>query len=207
MYLSRVAIDEKKYESMKALYNLERLHGMVENSFPGERQRNLWRLDRLAGESYILLLSSLPPQSDTLPRQIGYCDSVWETKPYDTLLSKIAAGTKWYFRLTANPTMAVMEEGRNRGRVKAITVSHKQREWIKKQGLGKGFLLQDGQYDVVQNEWKTIKKGDREIHILAASFEGVLTVTDADTFRQTLILGIGREKAYGMGLLTVVPYD
>ncbi len=206
MYLSRVAIDEKKYESMKALYNLERLHGMVENSFPGERQRNLWRLDRLAEESYILLLSNLPPQSDTLPRQIGYCDSTWETKSYDTLLSKITAGSRWYFRLTANPTMAVSEDGRNRGRVKAITVSHQQREWIKRQGLRKGFLLQDGQFDIVQNEWKTIKKGDREIQILAASFEGILTVTDAETFRQTLITGIGREKAYGMGLLTVVPY-
>jgi len=49
MYLSRVAIDVKRYESMKALYNLEILHGMIESSFEGERKRNLWRVDRMGG--------------------------------------------------------------------------------------------------------------------------------------------------------------
>ena len=37
-------------------------------------------------------------------------------------------------------------------------------------------------------------------------FKGILNVTDAEVFRQTLISGVVREKAYGMGLLTVVPY-
>ena len=46
----------------------------------------------------------------------------------------------------------------------------------------------------------------RSLHWNELSQGGILTVTDADTFCQTLILGIGREKAYGMGLLTVAPY-
>ena len=35
-------------------------------------------------------------------------------------------------------------------------------------------------------------------------FEGKLCVENADIFRDTLVNGIGREKAYGMGMLTVV---
>ena len=205
MYLSRVAIDVKKYESMKALFNQEVLHGMVESSFPGERQRNLWRLDHLSGEEYLLLLSHKPPQNNSLPEQIGYDNSTWETKLYDNLLTRTVEGSKWFFRLTANPTIAMHLEGGQRGKIKAITVIPKQREWLIKQGVKKGFLVQENQFDVVQSEWRTIKKEGKEILILAVTFEGVLRVTDAEAFCQTLTKGIGREKAYGMGLLTVVP--
>ena len=206
MYLSRVAIDVKKYATMKALYNLEKLHGIIESSFPGERRRNLWRLDQLAGVDYLLVLSAAPPQTKSLPEQIGYDNSIWETKLYGKFLERISEGTEWHFRLTANPTVAKQVVGRKRGKVKAITIASGQREWLKRQGLKKGFMLQDNQYDIVKSEWRTIKKENREIQILAVTFEGILTVTDANGFREALISGIGREKAYGMGLLTVVLY-
>ena len=35
------------------------------------------------------------------------------------------------------------------------------------------------------------------------AFEGRLKVEDADVFKDALVNGIGREKAYGMGLLTI----
>ena len=35
------------------------------------------------------------------------------------------------------------------------------------------------------------------------TYEGILTVTDAEAFRNALVKGIGREKAFGMGMLTV----
>jgi CRISPR system Cascade subunit CasE len=37
------------------------------------------------------------------------------------------------------------------------------------------------------------------------SFEGTLVVSDLVRFKETLATGIGREKAFGMGLLTVIP--
>ena len=206
MYLSRVAIDVKKYETMRAVYDLEKLHGMIETSFPGERRRNLWRLDQVSGENYLLLLSTIPPQSNILPEQIGYKNSAWETKSYDNLFFHISEGSKWYFKITANPTIANPTKDRKRGKVKAITIISKQREWLKRQGIKKGFFLQDYQFDVTQSEWRTARKCGKEIRFFAATFEGILTVTDPEMFRNTLILGIGREKAYGMGLLTVMPY-
>lgn len=37
------------------------------------------------------------------------------------------------------------------------------------------------------------------------TFEGIIRITDINKFKHCLIHGIGREKAYGMGLLTVIP--
>ena len=40
--------------------------------------------------------------------------------------------------------------------------------------------------------------------LLAVTYEGVLQVTDPEAFRNLLCQGIGRGKAYGLGLLTVM---
>ncbi|MCI5760847.1 MAG: type I-E CRISPR-associated protein Cas6/Cse3/CasE, partial [Ligilactobacillus agilis] len=50
------------------------------------------------------------------------------------------------------------------------------------------------------------KKNNRRVNLSKATFEGVLTVTDLEAFKKTLTRGIGREKAYGMGMLTVIPF-
>jgi len=204
MYLSRVAIDSKKHETMNALYNLEKLHGMIENSFSGERQRNLWRIDHLHGTDYLLMLSPDPPQNNILPEQIGFKGEEWETKDYEKLLVRIKEESKWRFRLTANPTVAKIGKEGHRGKVKAITIASKQREWLIKQSEKKGFCLLESQFDVVQSEWRIFKKGGKENRILSVTFEGILTVSNAELFCHTLQAGIGREKAYGMGLITVV---
>ena len=38
-----------------------------------------------------------------------------------------------------------------------------------------------------------------------AQFDGVLRITDVELFRKSLLSGMGRGKAYGMGLLTLAP--
>ena len=40
--------------------------------------------------------------------------------------------------------------------------------------------------------------------LLAVTYEGVLQVTDPEAFRNLLCQGMGRGKAYGLGLLTVM---
>src|SRR5207247_1467305 len=46
-------------------------------------------------------------------------------------------------------------------------------------------------------------KPGHEGAFLAVRFDGVLTVTDADTFRATVAGGIGSGKAFGFGLLSL----
>ena len=55
-------------------------------------------------------------------------------------------------------------------------------------------------------KWYSFKKSklDKDVRLLSVTYEGLLTVTDAQKFRDALTGGIGRGKAYGMGLLTIV---
>ena len=54
----------------------------------------------------------------------------------------------------------------------------------------------------------TFSKGPdrRRVTLGCCEYEGVLEVTDADLFRAALTEGIGRGKAYGLGLLTVMRF-
>ena len=206
MYLSRIAIDPKNQQTMRALDNPEILHGMVEACFSGERNRNLWRLDDLNGLTYLLLLSPQEPDFTPLQSQIGMSGSSGETRDYQPLLDRIQEGSIWRFRLTANPVESIPQPGKPRGKLKAITIAAHQRDWLIRQGKQHGFLLAPGQFDVVSSEWRVFRNKGRNLTILSASFEGILTVTDIDRFKSALQTGIGRGKAYGMGLMTVMSY-
>jgi CRISPR system Cascade subunit CasE len=70
-----------------------------------------------------------------------------------------------------------------------------------------GFVLTEGEFLAVQEQWYQFRKPQedgRPVSLLGVTFEGLLTVTDAEVFRRALTEGIGRGKAYGMGMLTVV---
>lgn len=204
MYLSRVAIDLENRNTMRALDNPEILHGMVETCFSGERQRDLWRLDELNGQTYLLLLSPEKPDLTPLARQIGLPGTGWEVRDYQPLLERIVPGRSWRFRLAANPVTSIPQPGKERGKIKAVTVAAHQREWLVKQGTRHGFLVTPEQFDMVRSEWKLFRNKGRSLSILSVTFEGILTVTDQEKFRDALLKGIGRGKAYGMGLLTVM---
>ena len=207
MYLSRVTIDLKNRRSMQALENPEILHGMTETCFSGEKQRILWRLDELNGETILLLLSPNKPDCKSIAEQIGKGKDFWETKDYKPLIDRIQPGTIWRFRLAANPVVNVPQGDGKRGKVKAITIAAHQREWLVRQAERSGFLLAPNQFDVVQNEWRIFRNKGRTISLLCTVFEGILTVSDAAQFIETLQKGIGRGKAYGMGLLTIMSYE
>ena len=206
MFLSRISLNLYNRSTMKALNSPSIFHGAIENSFVGERKRNLWRIDRLQNNYYILILS------ETIPDFSAFCtqfepNSV-ETKSYDKLLEKIKYGDKWHFRITANPTKAVKkyaQNNHNRGKILPHITIEFQKKWLIEKSLKNGFLLSDNSFDVVQNSWKHFyKKGSRRVSILSVTYEGVLTISNEELFKKALVMGIGRGKAYGMGLMTII---
>ena len=209
MYLTRMQLDAENRAVMKAMVSPNRIHGAIEAAFPGERRRKLWRLDRLNGKLYLLLLSEDRPDLTNMacqfaPESNGNC--AWETKSYQPLLDRITDGSTWRFRLTANPTICNKNasDKTQRGTVHAhITVNH-QKEWLANRAKQHGFLLKDDDFTVTNSQWKTFyKPSGHKVQLLSVSFEGTLTVTDAQKFRDVLLSGLGRGKAYGLGLLTV----
>ena len=45
----------------------------------------------------------------------------------------------------------------------------------------------------------------RPLRLAYVEYEGILEISDADKFRKTLTEGIGKKKAYGFGMMTVIP--
>lgn len=208
MVLSRLFLDPTRQETLRALASPSRIHGYVESAFSGERQHPLWRVDTLNGQPVLLVLSQeagdFTQAAEALSGQ-----SQWESAPYERLLARVHNGTLWRFRLTANPTKSLSQPAdaageKPRGRVVAHITPKHQEAWLREQAAKRGFALGE-QVQVTSSGWKTFRKANgHRVTLYAATFEGLLTVTDEELFRETLKTGIGRGKAYGMGLLTLV---
>ena len=207
MYLSRVELDTGRRSTMAALTSLQKLHGAVENAFSGERKRRLWRLDRLNGRMYVLIVSEdAPSDPDAIVSQFGTGKAA-ETKSYDALLTRLKAGERWHFRLTANPVKSRpdAEHSRARGTVTAHCSVQYQKKWLMDRAEKHGFSLEEDDFTVTETKWLRFKKQAKyDVTLLSVSYEGTLCITDPSAFRQLLCEGIGRGKAYGLGMMTIV---
>lgn len=206
MYLSRVELNCSKNATRIALGNPQKLHGAIEQSYSGEKTRKLWRIDTLGEKTYLLVLSSEEPDFTQLIDQFGFTNSSWETKSYDALLDRIEKGTVWKFRLKANPVRSIRSDDGARGKVSAHVTPEFERKWIFDRAEKLGFSLKEDEYDIRDRRWYNFNKHRNgcRVSFKAVTFEGILTVTDEELFKRTLLEGVGRDKAYGLGLLTIV---
>lgn len=184
------------------------LHGAVEGCFSGARRRNLWRVDALGGQPYLMILSEVPPDFEALAKRYGRegLSPSWEVKPYDAFMNRLAAGQRWQFRLRANPVRSSTRERegeRSRGRLYNHVTLDQQRAWLVERAEAHGFAVEENAFDVVHSQWHKFRKGGGEVSLLAVTFEGRLTISDPALFRELLAGGIGRGKAYGCGLMTI----
>ena len=206
MYLSRVELDLTRRSTMEALAAPQKLHGAVESAFAGERRRRLWRLDRLGERLYLLLLSEDAPDLSGVVEQFG-TGTAAETRSYDPLLERVVPGSCWQFRLTANPTKSCKDPKApaERGSVMAHCSTKHQKQWLLDRAAKHGFALREEEFTVTRVQWQHFAKhGTRPVTLLAVTYEGVLQVTDPEQFRALLCQGMGRGKAYGLGLMTVM---
>lgn len=209
MYLSRVEIDIRNRLKIRDLSHLGAYHNWVETSFPlevktGIRSRKLWRIDRIQETTYLLLVSEEKPDLKLL-EQYGVSGSA-RTKSYDKFLESIEENRFYRFRVTLNPVKAIHQEEGKRGRVvPEITVEH-QMNFLESRAEKLGFELKSNDYSIVEKSWVHMRKhGQKPIKLSRATYEGVLKVTDKAVFYESLTKGIGKKKAYGFGLMTVIP--
>lgn len=88
----------------------------------------------------------------------------------------------------------------------AHVTQEQQRQWLLERAERNGFLLYKDGFDVVETKWLKFRKGEAkntEVTLRSAAFEGMLTITDISLFKDALVNGIGRAKAYGCGLMTL----
>lgn len=138
------------------------------------------------------------------------------------------------FRLRANPTKrigrVIKGDSALKGKRVGLPREEQQIGWLVRKGLDRedgkpgGFEIvmknNEGYKGVSkqvpciniypENKQKgRIEKGSHALQTthLAVCFEGLLRVTDAHAFRETLVKGVGPGKAFGFGLLSVAPTD
>ena len=209
MYLSRVEIDKENRRKIRDLTHLGAYHSWVEDSFVGqismlERSRKLWRIDSIQGRQYLLILSEEKPSLKALEKY--GVEGSGETKTYDSFLASIQEGKKYRFRATLNPVVAKPIEGEKRGKPVPLLTIENQSRFLLDRAEKNGFSLNSDDFVIKERKFETLKKkGMKDTPISQVSYEGILSVTDAEQFRKTLCDGIGKKKAYGCGLLTVIP--
>lgn len=212
MYLSRVKIDRENRKKMKRLTHLGDFHSWIEKSFPaeieiGERTRKLWRIDQIGKSVYLLLLSQTKPHKISFEKYA--VPESFESKSYQSVLDHVENGKTYYFQLTANPTKSVKNpiDKKERGQVVPLVSVENQLNYLMERSERNGFYLTNNNFTIIERGHRILYRTEKRLNIASATYQGVLSVKDKDVFRKTLINGVGRNKAYGFGLLTIIPQE
>lgn len=232
MYISRVPLNGARHAAMELISSPSKMHGAVESSFPpmapesalsetdDEEGRILWRIDRAHGEgrsAWLYVVSPRKPDFTHLCEQAGWpVEGGWETKDYEALLNRIEPGLRCQFRLKANPVRKVLKDKGAKskrdvvGSIQGHVTVEQQMQWLIDRSEQHGFRIlhdSDGfiQLRVSQRGKGSFAHSGSRATLLTAVFDGLLEVVDSELFRHTLCFGLGRAKAFGCGLMTVVP--
>ncbi|KAB8287923.1 type I-E CRISPR-associated protein Cas6/Cse3/CasE [Bifidobacterium avesanii] len=228
MFISRVPLNMARIGARQLVGSPYRMHAAVESAFPpgsvrdGDDGRILWRLDTLTQDHtvWLYVVSPEAPDFAHIIEQAGWPTHMeWESKDYSPLLSRIAVGQRWQFRLRANPARkALADKGRRPkangegvvGKIQGHVTAAQQRDWLVSRAAAHGFAIipddgGDPSVVVSQRHQERFGREGKTITLTTAVFDGQLEVTDADLFRRTLCHGLGRAKGFGCGLMTVAP--
>jgi CRISPR system Cascade subunit CasE len=222
MFLNRIHLDPCCREARRDLSDPYQLHSTLCRAFSMPDQKChegafLWRIEPEndpAGWPHILV------QSRTIPHWEGIGVRGWLGRidpPIDLKerlkLDSLKAGQRFRFRLRANP--CVTRDGKRLGLLRL----EEQETWIGRKGLQHGFSLpQLVSFELsdslqeridVRISHEQMLRGSRHsgnaIRIFSVLYDGILTVTEPDKFRDALRAGIGHGKAMGLGLLSIAP--
>ena len=178
---------------------------------PRDAEHNfLFRVDpQPGGRVVILVQSAVEPDWDYAFHNAGHLLAA--PPEIKTVEQRIKQGDQFRFRLLANPTKRLRKDSRdsrgdpvNRKWVgKRVGVGSEDLEnWLARRAHPGGFHVR--RLASIQRGFIYVNKGER-LRYRSAQYEGILEVTEPDRFRDTLVRGIGSAKAFGFGLLSVVP--
>jgi CRISPR system Cascade subunit CasE len=221
MFLTRFQVNPARRGARKLLSSPQAMHAAVRAAFaapenyerPGSR--TLWRLDTpVPATVHLYMVSPGRPDLTHMVEQAGWpTTTAWDTREYDPLLDTLRPGQRWAFRLTANPVHSGRKTPEHKETQRfGYLRAEQQEQWLLQRAGRCGFTVAtqtDGRPNLRLHHRQTqaFKRGAQPVTLTTVTYDGVLEVTDSDTFRTTLISGIGHAKAYGCGLLTLAAAD
>lgn len=200
---------------MKDLTHLGCYHSWVEDSFSNSssnenRPRKLWRIDNIYDKYYLLVLSEIKPDIEKLEKY--GLESSAEVKDYNKFLDSLKEGMRAKFRIKLNTVRAYKDEKNptKRGRIMPVP-NDKLNEFLIDKAQRNGFEVKPYEFEISKIDKEYFMHTDKDEtkksrkDIVSATYEGMLTITDLEKFKNVLINGIGKKKAYGCGFLTIIP--
>jgi CRISPR system Cascade subunit CasE len=208
------AIPKNAYAEHQAIW---RLMGTEET----KKRQFLYRREQAGHWPAFYLLSDVEPEPAEGPWRV-------QAKPF---APKLATGQRLGFVLRANPvvTTRVSASPEDKRRVRHDVIMHAKRQeqsrepdsarrlsqhelvqqvgpvWLQERAEQAGFQLEGVHVDGYRQHRLSKRGQGRPIQFSTLDYQGILRVTDAERFLQTLRTGIGHAKAFGCGLLLIRP--
>lgn len=206
MYIHQLSVPKNTIfdRKIQGLYSLHKLiYSQFENirtaeeELSGSKQSGfVWRNIDTKSQDYKLLVYSDRPISPTPDVEIktrSMDDSFLQHKHYK-------------FEVTVNPTKKVREVGetiKKNGSYRALTKEADIKAWLENRTEQWGFDFMFVQVGVVKTHH--IHEHGKKLKLVTAEVSGVLTVTDPEKFKNSVINGIGRGRTFGCGLIQILP--
>jgi len=201
-YLTKIEIDhEAAFKT--GLRDSYTWHQKIWEAFPGRNGQArdfLTRLDEIDGGLRLLVLSSeAAHRPDWCPEPSWHSKAVGES---------FFSHPSYQFSLVANPTKKVKSENNPKnGRRVPLVKREDLLNWLKRKGEQHGFTIDlESTRTVPRPRQSFIKKGTAGLHT-ATEFSGTLSVTNLESFRHAAQHGIGSAKAFGFGMLCLIPLN
>lgn len=231
LYLSRLLLDCRSRRVMKEIQYPYEMHRTLSLAFPAssEEQRNssgfLYRVedDKQSPIVKVFVQSRIQPDWQKLQEISGYLyasESAIASKDIMPAYQHLQNGQMLAFKLRGNPTKRVGKQGDpHYGKRVELFREEEQIKWLMRKGItgidgrGGGFAILEDDEGIHVNAYnegkKTGRKHEGEQGVImthhSVLFDGILRITDAEKFRQTLLCGVGSGKAFGFGLLAITP--
>ena len=198
MFISKITLNPERTATRKLISEPRSIHGMIQKSFHEDAERILWSLDTSQRDPVIYVLSPDEPSTEHIVERYGRVNDRKGiiTKNYDVLLDALEIGKVFRMKAVLNPTITVAKK-----RVPIVgyeNLCH----WLENRSEINGFKIVSS-IDISNEKVMDIRKKDTRITLNTATFEANIEITDENLFRNVLINGLGRGKAYGLGFVTV----
>lgn len=221
MFFSRVQIklceDSLRYLNGLAMGDSYATHQLLWNLFPDDpdaKRDFLYRAEHKEGWPVYYVLSKREPTDKS--------DLFSVTKKVFNPV--IAVGLKLSFDIRVNPVVARKVEGKKNcvhhdvlmdAKKKAEREKYSPNEteklkteyiikWLADRSEKAGFSIKPEELRIdAYQQHRALKKSTMPLQYSTVDYSGILTVTDVERFKSTLMNGLGRAKAFGCGLMLV----
>lgn len=191
MYLSIVQPDFSQVNVARSMTNEQDMHRNIQALFDSDRQsiNVLYRFipSKDIRRAVICVQSDVMPTSTTDLKVISCMDA-------KERISLIKTGMVLKFDVLLRPVK------RHQGRSTLIRDMESRIEWIEKLGQKYGFKIETIR-EVLRIQKTMFHSGTKTGRVDGYRYVGTLSVVDADLFKKSYETGIGRDKAYGYGML------